>query len=676
MENNKNKEILPIAISLCIGIIIFESWFYYEYPFYEIVIDGIKKNIYKKNPFNINHHDFSLKGMIFFILFFIQYSKNKFSKEITIEKNKTTKKEKTILFGLTTILFFSFYTLYIDFGNNIVNAIVFLISNLIWSISTFVLSQIIIEEFGKRKEEGVIDEFPYEKRKIETELSVNIPYYPFGNKKKIAYVNVQVPHGGTVVLGNPGTGKTFSFLIPFLYQLINKNVLQCVYCFKNGELALEAYTYIEKNKENFKKQYGKYPKNMILSPFFPERSNRVNPFSASILEDELSCYNAGKMFFEAMNKGAKDGNSYFSDNAVKLLSSCLIFLRFVRISPEHKMGHLCSIPSLAIILTSPQLKKIFYKVITSHPRIKFMASDFNDMNENEVFETLNSISSTASKVLALFLMPKIAYMLSGEDFTLDINSRENPTNVMIIGNSAEPEMSGMIIAPIISMLMMMTNKPAKIPLQFHLDECVQLKILGIDNLIATARSNKIITTLGFQDMQQLEYYWGKDIAKSIINIVNNKITARASGQTSKMMEEILGGYKYQEQSVSVNNDSDKESMSLSIKERKKIKAEQISNISNGFATGIIADSVEYPSENKVFYGLAKIETEKRVYNLFDRNKEHPIEKFPIQNEKLSKMTIDEKSDYLLQGVNQLEEELILVFNQIFINETYFKENKH
>jgi type IV secretory pathway TraG/TraD family ATPase VirD4 len=105
----------------------------------------------------------------------------------------------------------------------------------------------------------------------------------------------------------------------------------------------------------------------------------------------------------------------------------------------------------------------------------------------------------------------------------------------------------------------------------------------MDSLIATARSNKVATTLGVQDFSQLRKDYGKEQADVIMNITGNVISGQVTGETAKQLSERFGKIMQDRASYSIN------SADTSISRSKQLEAaippSKIAALSSGESSG-------------------------------------------------------------------------------------------
>ena len=131
---------------------------------------------------------------------------------------------------------------------------------------------------------------------------------------------------------------------------------------------------------------------------------------------------------------------------------------------------------------------------------------------------------------------------------------------------------------------------------------------GLDNLIATARSNKVAVCLGFQDYSQLKRDYGDKEAAVIQNTVGNVFAGQVMGETAKTLSERFGKILQRRESMSIS--PEQKSRSISTQLDSLIPPSKISNLSQGMFVGAVADSFEQPIEQKIFHAEIVVDSAK------------------------------------------------------------------
>ena len=131
---------------------------------------------------------------------------------------------------------------------------------------------------------------------------------------------------------------------------------------------------------------------------------------------------------------------------------------------------------------------------------------------------------------------------------------------------------------------------------------------GLDNLIATARSNKVAVCLGFQDFSQLTRDYGDKESKVIQNTVGNVFSGQVVGETAKTLSERFGKVLQQRQSMTINR-TDK-STSISTQMDSLIPPSKISNLTQGMFVGAVSDNFDERIDQKIFHAEIVVDSDK------------------------------------------------------------------
>ncbi len=165
------------------------------------------------------------------------------------------------------------------------------------------------------------------------DYSVNIPMiYYFKGRMHEGWINIINPFRGTIVLGTPGSGKSFGIIDPFIRQHAAKGFALMVYDYKFPTLGKEVFYQYCKNKK-----LGRLPENCgfhIVNFTDVEYSNRINPIQRKYIPDMAAASETAATLLESLNKGSeKKGGSeaFFQNSAINFLSAIIYF--FVNFHP-------------------------------------------------------------------------------------------------------------------------------------------------------------------------------------------------------------------------------------------------------------------------------------------------------------------------------------------------------
>lgn len=169
---------------------------------------------------------------------------------------------------------------------------------------------------------------------VANDYSVNIPMiYYWKQKMHKGWINIINPFRGTIVLGTPGSGKSFGIIDPFIRQHAAKGFSMMVYDFKYPTLAKTLFYQYCKNRKA-----GKLPENCgfrTINFTDVEYSDRINPIQRKYIPDLAAASETAATLLASLNKGGgeKKGGSeaFFTNSAENFLAAIIYF--FVNFHP-------------------------------------------------------------------------------------------------------------------------------------------------------------------------------------------------------------------------------------------------------------------------------------------------------------------------------------------------------
>lgn len=146
--------------------------------------------------------------------------------------------------------------------------------------------------------------------------------------------------------------------------------------------------------------------------------------------------------------------------------------------------------------------------------------------------------ASAKIPLSRMISPALYWVMSADEFSLDINNPDEP-KILCIGNNPDRQaIYGAALGLYNSRIVKIVNKKGRLKSSIIIDELPTIFIKGLDNLIATARSNKVAVLLGFQDFSQLIRDYTDKEAKVIINTVGNIFSGQVVGNGQNPQREV------------------------------------------------------------------------------------------------------------------------------------------
>ena len=458
------------------------------------------------------------------------------------------------------------------------------------------------------------ESFMQETRLMENEYSVNLPTkFVYQGKEWDGWINVVNPFRATIVLGTPGSGKSYAVVNNYIKQTIAKGFATYIYDYKFDDLSVIAYNELLKNIDKYKVK----PSFYVINFDDPRRSHRCNPINPKFMVDISDAYESAYTIMLNLNKTwiQKQGD-FFVESPIILLAAIIWYLRI------YKDGKYCTFPHTIEFLNKPYAD--IFTILTSYPSLENYLSPFMDAWKGGAQDQLQGQIASAKIPLSRMISPQLYWVKTGDDFTLDLNNPNEP-KILCVGNN--PDRQNIYSAALglyNSRIVKLVNKKGQLKSSIIIDELPTIYFRGIDNLIATARSNKVAVCLGFQDYSQLARDYGDKEAKVIQNTVGNIFSGQVVGETAKNLSERFGKILQQRQSVSINRQDT--STSINTQLDFLIPASKISNLSQGTFVGSVADNFGEEIDQKIFHSRiivdsAKVNAEAKAYK-----------KIPIVNE--------------------------------------------
>lgn len=431
--------------------------------------------------------------------------------------------------------------------------------------------------------------FPQEERLIKNEYSVNyLASYQLKGKRRNSYINIINPFRGSIVCGTPGAGKSWFVILPLIKQMIEKGYAMLIYDFKYDDLSKPAYNWMLANMH----KYDKPPSFYSLNFDNLSGTHRCNPLDPQNMLDITDATESARTILLGLNREwIKRQGDFFVESPINFVTAVIWYLR------KYGNGCFCTLPHV-IEMMQVGYEELF-AVLNTEPEIQVLINPFITAYENDAMEQLEGQVASAKICMARLASPQLYWVLSGNDFTLDINDLEHPKIVCIGNNPEKQAIYGAVLSLYISRLVKLVNRKGKQKCALVFDEFPTIYFNNMDSLIATARSNKVAPVLGMQDFSQLRKDYGKEQADVIVNICGNIISGQVMGDSAKLLSERFGKIMQDRQSLSINRTDT--SLSKSRQLDFAIPASKISALSSGEFVGMVADNPNVKIKLKMFH---------------------------------------------------------------------------
>ena len=436
-----------------------------------------------------------------------------------------------------------------------------------------------------------------ETRLMENEYSINLPTkFWYRRKEWKGWINVVNPFRASMILGTPGSGKSYAVVNNYIKQAIEKSYALYIYDFKFDDLSVIAYNHLIKYRHRYKIP----PKFYVINFDNPRKSHRCNPLAPELMTDISDAYESSYTIMLNLNKSwvQKQGD-FFVESPIVLFTAIIWFLKL------YENGKYCTFPH-AIELLNKRYEDVF-TILTSYPELENYLSPFIDAWKGGASEQLMGQIASAKIPLSRLISPQLYWVMSGSDFTLDINNPKEP-KVLCVGNNPDRiSIYGAALGLYNSRIVKLINKKKQLKSCVIIDELPTIFFKGLDNLIATARSNKVAVVLGFQDFSQLKRDYGDKEAAVIMSTVGNVFSGQVVGETAKTLSERFGKILQKRESVSINRSDT--STSISTQLDSLIPASKISTLSQGMFVGAVTDNFGKTIDQKIFHAQIVVDNE-------------------------------------------------------------------
>ena len=483
------------------------------------------------------------------------------------------------------------------------------------------------------------ESFMQETRLIENEYSVNLPTRFYYKKKwNDGWINIINPFRASIVLGTPGSGKSYAVVNSYIKQQIEKGYSMYIYDFKFADLSTIAYNHLLNHLDGYKVK----PKFYVINFDDPRRSHRCNPIHPDFMEDITDAYESAYTIMLNLNKTwvQKQGD-FFVESPIILFAAIIWYLKI------YQNGKYCTFPH-AVEFLNRRYEDIF-PILTSYPELENYLSPFMDAWLGGAAEQLQGQIASAKIPLSRMISPQLYWVMSDSEFTLDINNPEEPKLLCVGNNPDRQNIYGAALGLYNSRIVKLVNKKGMLKSSIIIDELPTIYFKGLDNLIATARSNKVAVLLGFQDFSQLVRDYGDKEAKVVMNTVGNLFSGQVVGETAKNLSERFGKVLQKRQSISINRQDI--STSINTQMDSLIPASKISGLTQGMFVGSVADNFSERIEQKIFHCEIVVDSEKV------RREEKAYRPIPVITDFRDKNGNDRMKEMIQENYNRIKAEV-------------------
>lgn len=497
------------------------------------------------------------------------------------------------------------------------------------------------------------ESFDQNRELVETPTSVNIPYkFRYGKKTHDGWININ-PFRGTMVIGTPGSGKSFGVINPAIRQMVAKGFSLCIYDFKFpdlGQIAYYHYLLKKKSDPNYKHNF------VVINLNEVEKSKRVNPFKNKYIQTLAQAQEMAESMVSALQKGGASAGGgseqFFTQSAINFFASSVYFFA------TYENGKYSSIPHLLSFMNR-SYEEIFDTLFT-HEELTSLMSPFKSAYVNKAFDQLEGQVGTLKIFLSRLATKESFWVFSGDEVELKISDKENPSILILASNPATQDINSALYSSVINQLFRLINDKHNLPSAVIADEFPTIYIHKVDNTIATARSNKVAVMLGLQEIPQLRQFYKKEVGETISAIVGNILSGSVRDKnTLDWLEKLFGKIKQKSYSESISQQGT--TTSINEKMEAMIPAGKMASLRTGEMVGVIAQGEENNTEEyKTSAFSGKINLDMKAI----KNEEQHYPKMPVYYSFLDQNGKDCKNEILMANFRRINKEVEMIIKEI------------
>ena len=497
------------------------------------------------------------------------------------------------------------------------------------------------------------ESFDQNRELVETSTSVNIPY-KFRYKKQThqGWMNID-PFRGTMVIGVPGSGKTWGVINPAIRQLIGKGFCLCIYDFKFpslGEIAYYHHLLKKKNDPNYKHKFH------VVNLDQVEYSRRVNPFKKEYINTLAQAQEMAESMVTALQKGGGSGGggseAFFTQSAVNFLASTIYYFGTYEDGKYSDLPHILS-------FMNRSYQEIFDTLFTNEELVSLM-SPFRSAYENKAFDQLEGQVGTVKIFLSRLATKESFWVFSGDEVQLKISDRTDPSILILASNPRTQDINSALYSAVLNRVISQINDKGNLYSGLIADEFPTIYIHKVDNLVATARSNEVAVMLGLQEQPQLRQFYKKEVAETISAIMGNILSGAVRDKgTLDWLEKMFGKIKQKSYSESISNQGS--NMTISEKMDVMIPAGKIAGLRTGEMAGMVVQGNDNATEDfKTSAIFGKINLDIKAI----KEEENNYVKMPVYYSFKDSAGNDRKSEILMANFRRINKEVEMMINEI------------
>ncbi|WP_292008869.1 type IV secretory system conjugative DNA transfer family protein [Chryseobacterium sp.] len=514
------------------------------------------------------------------------------------------------------------------------------------------ISKLMQQKMGKDRWNVEEESFDQNQELVESDMMINIPYlFRYKGKSNKGWMNIN-PFRGTMVIGVPGSGKSFGVINPAIRQMIAKGFCLMIYDFKFPDLAQIAYYHylMKKSKDsNFNYSFNVINLNEV------EKSKRVNPFKKEYVKTLAEAQEMAEAMVSSLQKGSTSSgggaDQFFTQSAINFLSSCIYFFA------THENGKYSDLPHILSFMNR-SYKEIF-DTLFGHEELYSLLSPFKSAYDNKAFDQLEGQVGTLKIFLSRLATKESFWVFSGDEVELKITDRNNPSIVILASDPGTQDINSALYSSVLNRTLRLINSKGNLPGGIIADEFPTIYIHKIDNVVATARSNRVAVMLGLQELPQLRQFYKKEVADTISAIVGNILSGSARDKnTLDWLEKLFGKIKQKSYSQSISQQGT--TTSINEKMDHMIPAGKIAALKTGEMVGMIAQGEENDTEE---YKTSAVNGKINLDMKSIKKEEAELPPMPSYYSFVDRTGVNRKEEVLMTNFRKINKEVELIVRE-------------
>ena len=514
------------------------------------------------------------------------------------------------------------------------------------------ISKLMQQKMGKDRWNVEEESFDQNQELIKSETNINIPYlFRYKGKSNKGWINLN-PFRGTMVIGTPGSGKSFGVINPAIRQMIAKGFCLCIYDFKFPDLAQIAYYhYLLKKSKDSDYNYSFH----VINLNEVEKSRRVNPFHKKYIQTLAEAQEMAESMVSSLQKGGSSSGggseAFFTQSAINFLASCIYFFAKLENGKYSDLPHILS-------FMNRSYQEIFDSLFKNE-EIGSLLSPFKTAYDNKAFDQLEGQIGTLKIFLSRLATKESFWVFSGDEVELKITDRENPSIIILASDPGTQDINSALYSAVLNRTLRLVNSKHNLLGGIIADEFPTIYIHKIDNVVATARSNRVAVLLGLQEIPQLRQFYKKEVADTISAIVGNILSGSARDKnTLDWLEKLFGKIKQKSFSQSISQ----QGTTTSINEKMDfmIPAGKIAALRTGEMVGMIAQGEENDTDE---YKTSAINGKINLDMKAIKQEEQNYVPMPVYYSFIDKAGNNRKEEVLMTNFRKINNEIELIVNE-------------